>query len=138
MRRMAILKGLAALCLCAQLSAEIHLQEVMSKEQAKETGVNTLTRAQRRALEKWLDQTFVLKTATKKEELYVSENLSGGRFLKLSDGSYWAVDPADLPLSSGWLTPFPMRIEPSNHPDYPCLLINTYSGDSVKAKRIKN
>lgn len=119
------------------LQADIILDEVMPKEEQKKTGVSHLSRKQKLALETWLNDTFVLKAEARKSEstpLYLSLNLQRGKQLQLSDNSIWEIDPLDVKISSGWLTPISIKFGSSKNPVYPYLLINTESGASVKAK----
>ena len=115
------------------------LDQVMNKDVQQKTGVAKLTPNQRKALKTWLNQTFELKTVKeepKEAEIFLSINIDGGKKLELSDGSTWEVDPNDVGQSSVWITPFPMRIVPSNDSNYPFLLVNKISGISVKARKI--
>ncbi|MBS0654034.1 MAG: hypothetical protein JSR39_10985 [Verrucomicrobia bacterium] len=119
--------------------ALILLDEVMSKEVQKQTGIANLTPVQKAALEDWLNATFEIKSSKIEKqapEVMLSINIDGGRKLQLSDGTMWEVDPNDVVQSSVWITPFPMRIVPSDSTDYPFLLVNKTSGVSVKARKI--
>ncbi|MBS0620132.1 MAG: hypothetical protein JSS61_01560 [Verrucomicrobia bacterium] len=127
------------LSLTSFLSAEIVLDEVMSPEEQKKTGVAKLSRMQKLALEDWLDKNFVLKTEAQKEHaqnLFLSLNISGGKKIQLSDGSIWEIAPGDVNAASAWITPVPIKIEPSGDTDFPFLLINTNNRASVKARKV--
>lgn len=120
--------------------ASFLLDQVMSKDVQKKTGVDKLTPNQKIALEAWLNQNFDLKNTSQAQnsnetQLLLSINIDGGKKLQLSDGSIWEIAPTDVPQSSIWITPFPVKIVPSNDPDYPMLLVNKVSGISVKARR---
>lgn len=123
---------------CSFLQAQMLLDEVMSKEDQKKTGVNKLNKNQKIALENWLNQNFTLKAATKEpqSELFLSINIDNGHKIQLSDNTLWEVSPDDVYTSSFWLTPFAVKIIPSGDPDYPCLIVNKDSNVSVKARRI--
>jgi hypothetical protein len=122
----------------SQLQAEILLDEVMSKEDQQKTGVKYLKREQKIALEQWLDQNFVLKTHAKvpEQKLSLSINIDNGQKIRLSDNSLWEIAPNDVSIAAVWITPFPIKIMPSNDQDYPCLLVNADTGVSVKARQI--
>jgi len=136
MRRFLTLVTLALSCL--SLQADIILDEVMSPDEQKRTGVSSLTAKQKIALEAWLNQNFVTKAQAAvpaAPQLSLSINIDNGQKLVLSDNSVWEIAPSDVPTASVWITPFPVKIAPSNDPNYPSLIINTDSGVSVKARR---
>lgn len=119
--------------------ALILLDEVMSKDIQKKTGVYNLSPMQKAALEDWLNANFEMKSSKLKQEVpevMLSINIDAGRKLQLSDGTIWEVDPTDVAQSSVWITPFPMRIVPSDSADYPFFLVNKTSGASVKARKV--
>lgn len=141
------MKGkLAALTFCAALLGSqslfgiILLDDVMSKEKQKQTGVNKLKPQEKIALENWLNDNFVLKSEAEKTasnaKVSLSMNINQGEQLILSDGSRWQVAPDDVIKASGWITPFPMQIQPSDNPDYPFLLVNQNTKESVKARKV--
>jgi len=124
----------------AQLSAqEIFLDDVMSKEEQRKTGVYKLTTPQKIELENWLNRKFTLKeqaqAPSNAQSLSLSINIDNGKKLELSDNSIWEIAPGDVLRASAWIIPFPVKLSPSNDPAYPYLITNTVSGDSVKAKR---
>ena len=118
----------------------IILDEVMSKDKQIETGVSKLSKTQKQVLEAWLNATFVLKTESvaKPQELFLSINIDSGHQIQLSDGSLWDIAPEDVERASVWITPFPVRIAPSHNSEYPQMLINGVSGESVKARPAKS
>lgn len=122
----------------SQLQAQIILDEVMSRDDQKKTGVANLSKNQKVALEAWLNQNFVLKpkeeTSKQQSELSLSINIDDGQKLELSDGSLWEIAPSDVSTSAVWIIPFPVKIASSGDPDYPCLIVNLNSGASVKAR----
>lgn len=125
------------------------LSEVMTREEQKETGIDTLNAKQKMALQDWLNKKFVLKSELEnpKEEkakegkaratLYLSQNIDNGSQLVLSDDSVYQVAPADIVYSSAWITPFPLRLEASGDPEYPVKIVNAHNGKGVKAKQIR-
>ncbi len=139
MRRSIFALVLTSLALhCSYLQAQILLDQVMSKEDQKKTGVDKLTKNQKIALENWLNQNFTPKVVTKESEseLFLSINIDNGHKIQLSDNTLWEVSPDDVNTSSLWLTPFAVKIIPSGDPVYPCLIVNKESNVSVKARRV--
>jgi len=65
---------------------------------------------------------------------YLSENISSGARLVLSNGESYDVRPDDIEKASFWITPFPLDIEASDDPDYPYLIRNLNSNVAVHAK----
>lgn len=133
-------------CLSALLYAKadvIILSEVMSREEQKKTGVYNLTANQKAALQDWLNENFILKSnlqtnaEEEKKPLYLSQNLDNGKILRLSDDSEYLVAPEDIINSSFWITPFPLRIEPSDDPEYPLRIVNINNGQYVKVRQTK-
>lgn len=121
------------------LSALIMLDDVMSQEDQKKTGVSKLTYQQKFALEEWLNKNCVMKNVKKvqtEKQLFLSINIDGGQKIQLSDNSIWQISPDDIPTASTWITPIPIQIVPSNYPDYPSLLVDAQTGVSIKAKNI--
>lgn len=139
-KKLLIVSAVAAMLIQTTPSfALILLDEVMSKDVQQKTGVANLTPVQKAALEDWLNATFEVKSSKIEKqapEVMLSINIDAGRKLQLSDGTMWEVDPNDVVQSSVWITPFPMRIVPSDSTDYPFLLVNKTSGVSVKARKI--
>ncbi len=73
----------------------ILIEDVMSKEEQKKTGVSQLNFNQKRALEAWLNENFVLKTKKETTPLArtLSLNIDNGKELQLSDNTIWEVNP---------------------------------------------
>jgi hypothetical protein len=70
----------------------------MSQEDRQNTGVDKLTPQERKALQRWIDQHHDVKPGkTKHPE--VSEVLSRGGYIRLSDGTMWKIYPADTPIT---------------------------------------
>lgn len=144
MRRSLFIIAISSLSL-SQLHAQILLDDVMSKDDQKKSGVANLSLKQKVYLENWINKTFVLKTeqicpdAPAKMEaespLTLSINIDNGQKLELSDNSMWEVDPKDLATSAIWIIPFPIKVTPNNDPNYPFTLTNINTGASVKARK---
>jgi len=60
-------------------------------------------------------------------ETYLSENVSGGRVLMTSD-------PDSITSTSGWLGPLNLTINSSGDPNFPYMITNNSTKETVKAK----
>lgn len=67
-------------------------------------------------------------------ETYLSENVSGGRVLMTSDNSVWLIDPDSITSTSGWLGPLNLTINSSGDPNFPYMITNNSTKETVKAK----
>lgn len=134
MRKIFFIAALTSLTVFSQ--AQILLDEVMTKDEQKKTGVNTLSKNQKIALEAWLNRNFVLKQQplAPSSQLYLSININNGQMLQMTDNSVWEINPGDINTSSVWITPFPVKIEPSSNPQYPYRITNLNSSASVLAR----
>ena len=128
--------AIASLVLFAvPLQAVIILNEVMNREEQHRTGVDMLNHFQKAALEAWLNKNFIAKASLPSaEHFYLSENVSNGTRIILSNGAKYDIAPQDVATTSVWLTPIPIRVSSSGDIDYPFLLTNLNSGASVKAR----
>lgn len=121
--------------------ALILIDDVMTKEEQKKTGVYNLNHRQRAALENWLNKNFILKTDATEEpvgtETLLSLNIQGGKQLQLSDGSIYEIAPSDVNVAAGWITPIPIEISESGYPAFPVLLTNKNTHGKVRARLIK-
>ncbi len=124
--------------------AEMFLNEVMPKDVQKKTGVADLNYKQRLALERWLNDTFVLKNPQEKKKveqtIYLSQNIENGKKLELSDGSLWKVAPDDIERAAFWVIPFPLYFVKNNGPDnadYPMKIVNQNTGLGVKVQQLR-
>lgn len=140
--------AVALICLLLQAglhAEEIFLNEVMSKEMQKKTGVANLSYQQRLALEKWLNDNFVQKNHQEKkkseEEITLSQNIDNGKVLELSDGSLWQVAPDDVERAAFWIIPFPLYFvknsDPADNTEYPMKIVNQNTNLGVKVKQIR-
>ncbi|MES2122613.1 MAG: hypothetical protein V4492_07550 [Chlamydiota bacterium] len=131
--------AILSFCVSSPLCADILLDNVMTKEEQKKTGITSLSFQQKVALEAWLNKNCIMKAETleapKKGGLSMSININNGQKLMLSDNSLWEVNPNDIDVASVWITPFPIQMSPSNDPQYPMLLTNTLTGVSVRARK---
>jgi hypothetical protein len=139
MRYIAFILALTTLVMTfSQLQAQIVLDDVMSRDEQKKTGVANLSRSQKLALEAWINQNFVQKPKGEapQPELSLSININNGQKLELSDNTLWEIAPDDVQTSAVWITPFPVKITSSGNSDYPCLIVNLNTGASVKARPV--
>lgn len=109
----------------------------MTPEQIQKTGLLKLTYQEQKELLKWIRQNCVntkdeRKPVSKDTYPYVTETLSGGEILALSNGAKYRIAPEDRYLSSVWISPIPVEITASGDPDYPALITSRYSRSSVK------
>ena len=129
----------------------IQLSDVMTPGEQQKTGISKLSYEQKKQLENWLNDKFVLKQVAVSpttppmpagpippaslKDLYVSENLDGGGKLQLSNGDTYEIHPDDRDVSAAWLLPSNVTLTPSKNPDYPFIITNTVSQTSVKARK---
>jgi hypothetical protein len=129
----------AVFCASSLLANPLVLDEVMSREDQKRTGVAYLSTNQRIVLEQWLNKNCNcpsrIAPAEEEKNLFVSINIDSGKKIQLNDNSIWDVDPRDYPLSEAWLASIPVKIVPSLDPDFPCLLVNRNTGVSIRVKK---
>ena len=114
----------------------INLNDVMTPDEQKKTGIFQLSDMQKKELESWINQKFTLKVTDKPKQVYLSENIQSGTELRLSDGSLYEVMPEDRQKASFWLTPFQVKIEQTADLNYPYKIINTVTLVGVRAKQI--
>lgn len=119
-------------------SKQIILEDVMTKEEQTKTGITKLSLKEKIQLENWLNRTFILKAQDQptQAQLFLSININNGQKIQLSDESIWEIAPNDTQTAAVWITPFPVKLVPSNDPDYPFLIVNTNTGISVKARKL--
>jgi hypothetical protein len=120
-----------------KLLAMIHLNDIMTPEEQKKTGVYNLSTTQKEQLELWINDKFVLKTVEEKPMPVIEENLRNGSEIKLSNGSSFAIAPSDQAKASAWISPVQIKISASGDPLFPVLLTNTLTGVSIKGKQVR-
>ena len=117
----------------------MRLNEVMSAEEQKKTGVAGLSDMQKKELESWINDKFTLKTTmASSQPVYLEQNMQGGAQLMFSDGSIYEIAPTDRSKTVFWLTPIAIKIEASGDPDYPSKITNSLTGVSVNAKMTRS
>ncbi len=122
------------------LHAEAKLDDYMPVDIQKYSGVYSLSDDQKQYLADWLAEHMGDGKKTRNEhhakELFLSENVEGGKFLRLSDNSLWEVDPIDLSRSKIWLFPFPVRLRKNGRQDFPYTVTNMNTGSKVDVRRV--
>jgi len=76
------------------------------------------------------------KPGETKITLTVNQVISDGKYLKLSDGSFWEIEPDYIPITGSWLMAPDVTIRKSPDPIYPYEMTNTTSNTKVLAKKI--
>jgi hypothetical protein len=125
--------------------ARIFLDDAMSPEEQKKTGVAGLSYQQRLALEQWLNDNYIAKSPEEEKKidtnpLYLSQNIDNGKTLMLTDDSVWEVKPEDRSVSESWLTPFPLQVLDNTDPDkaqYPKKFVNLNTNAMIKVKMVR-
>ena len=122
------------LLLAATLIAS--LSDYMTEDEMKQTGVDTLNKTQKEHLEEWIKNNMPETSKTSDKYITMSENIEGGKFLKLSDGSKWEVDPRDLNTSELWLFSFPVKITKKGSGPFPYEIKNLNTGSTIRAQKV--
>ncbi|MCI0382002.1 MAG: hypothetical protein L0207_02990 [Chlamydiae bacterium] len=118
--------------------ALVTLDEMMSQDEQKQTGVTKLSPNQKKLLEKWIDDHFTKKIANNTETSTLILNIGRGKVLQLSNGFYYEIAPEDQEYSSSWLTPTAIQIKEGDDPDFPLLLKNMRTGTTVRGKKLEH
>lgn len=115
----------------------------MSRQDQKETGIYKLTDKQKSALQQWIDNNYAKREEPlavaekpKKGQPILQDNISSGRYIRLSDSSSWEINPEDTPITQGWITPVEIQISKSGDANYPYVLTNSLTESKVRAKKI--
>lgn len=116
--------------------ADIVLDQAMTKEQQAMTGVSTLSPAQKKALEDWINQNYSPKEEGNSQGLFVSIITADGTKVTLSDSSSYSIAPQDAPIAASWISSSAsIKVAESNDPTYPYTLTNTLTKQQIKAKQ---
>lgn len=108
----------------------------MTPQEVAQTGLSKLSGEEKYALQAWIDARYKKRAQVKKKAgPILQENLQSGRFIGLSDGSLWEINPDDTLITQSWITAVEIKAEPSGDAAYPYTLTNSLTGSSVKAKR---
>lgn len=114
------------------------LEEMMSLEDQKTTGVIRLTKEQKEALAKWLVKHGYFDKVVGDDTIHalkIAMNVYEGKILMLSDNSVYEIAPDDRNVASQWLSAIPIKVSKSTNRDYPFVLTNLRSHISIKAKQ---
>ena len=131
-------------CLCfSQLysldpSIKPSLENYMSLEDQKTTGVIRLTTEQKNALASWLGKHGCFSLVNEEDMIHalkISINVYGGKIIQLSDNSVYEIAKEDQIISAGWLSAIPIKVTSSNDENYPFVLTNLRNRTFVKAKK---
>jgi hypothetical protein len=144
----------------AQQPQTIRLGELMTPEEMRITGVNTLNAVQRAALDRWLtdytvkvEKIIQASNATTSNPTsnptaptyaavgkghWIQSTSSGGVMIMLEDGSIWEVNTVDRVDTMLWLPVNNITVLRATCPvaDYKYLLMNTEDGKNALAKYI--
>lgn len=134
--------SLSLFLVSSPLTALIFLDEVMSKEEQRKIGLDELSHRQRRALEEWLNDNVLLKTAREKQihsqnDVYVTEIINQGQQIRLSDNSLYEIAPEDWAKATSWIIAATVKVTPTEDSYYPWKITNPISGLSVNARLIE-
>jgi hypothetical protein len=131
----------------APLLAATNLDQQMTLQEKQQTGVVNLTLKQKQALALWIDARYTPITESQAPSpqpntpapistLTLNVNVQNGQQLILSDGTRWQVHPQDVKTSSIWLTPIPITVKKGTDPNYPYVITNQSTNQSIRAKPI--
>lgn len=123
----------------SSLTSTQPIDQEMSPKEKKQTGLHKLTEKEKTQLQEWIDNHYAkretpLETPAEEHGM-LSENLHSGSYIRLSTGTLWKINPKDVPITQGWITPVDIRIAQSGDAEYPYKLTNTLTGSSVKAQK---
>lgn len=74
-------------------------------------------------------------TSSVQKALTISEVVNEGQFLILSDNSVWQVKPSFWSVSGGWLMPVEVSIESSPDAEFPYLMKNAFTNESIQVQK---
>jgi hypothetical protein len=162
MRRQVILAAMALSCAAGNVGGQskLTMDGVMSAAEQRETGLRSLTAAQRAALDSWLMRytMSVINIAQKGasgnqagrprsgggvyagvgEGHWIEEVSNGGAMVTLEDGSIWEINSIDRIDTALWLPATDITIIEANRPigEYRYTFINKDDGEKALAKYI--
>jgi hypothetical protein len=130
-----------------QNTAALRMEQVMTQDELRSTGVEGLTQAQRVALDAWLNRytSRLLTTASNNGTgaygsvgggHWITEKSDNGGFITLEDGSFWEINSIDRIDTALWLPVTNITVILSRSPivDYKYELINTDDDEKALAK----
>jgi len=142
-----------ASCAFAQPAPVITMDEVMTGEQLRTSGVASLTPVQRAALDRWLSE-YTVKViqfakgsdrpdtpgpgsyAGSSGGHWIKSRVDNGAIIILEDASMWEINAIDRIDTALWLPISNVTILKASSPlgDYKCTLINTDDSEKALAK----
>lgn len=137
-----------ASALSQQSEQLVRIEQVMTPQELKATGIVTLTPAQRAALNKWLTEyTWRIMQLSQRSSSgstylglgsghWIKEKGDGGSLIILEDGSVWKIHLLDRIYTTLWLPITSITVLESESPigNYKYLLINIDDGEKALAK----
>jgi hypothetical protein len=119
------------------ITAALVFDSDMTTQEKQQTGISKLSSSEKGELQKWINDHYTKKKKSKAKEpkSMLQENLNSGSSIRLEDGTLWVINPADTPITQGWITPVDILVTPTDDPEYPYKLTNSLTGSSVKAKK---
>jgi hypothetical protein len=110
----------------------------MTPQEKKQTGVYKLSDKEQAALQIWIENNYAKRDKplhSSGEGGLLQENLKNGQYIRLSNGSLWAIHPKDVPITQGWITPVQIVVTSTGDAEYSYKLTNSLTGSAVRAKK---
>ena len=140
--------GVVSLAATQTAQFTLTIEQVMTPNELKETGVATLTPSQRGALNNWLNKYTdrILRVATEPTDSgryggtgsghWIKEVSGNGAYITLEDGSLWEVNEIDRVDTSIWLAVTNITVLTSKEPigQFRYELLNTDDGEKALAR----
>ena len=118
----------------------ILLDQEMTPEEQKKSGISKLSEQEQRHLEEGLNDNFHKKSEYEQNqfgsELYVSEVINDGQQLRLSDNTLYEIAPEDWVHAQAWIALAKVQVIHSKDEYYPFSITNPLSGYTVRARLI--
>jgi hypothetical protein len=153
MQKRLVLVTLAVLVLgCLTLAQAptlvLSIDQVMTIQEQRDTGISTLSPSQRSALDEWLNRYTqnVLRAVSNSGSIgryagvgtghWISEVSGNGAYIKLEDDSMWEINEIDRIDTAIWLPVSNITVIVSKRPvgDFKYELINTDDGEKALAQ----
>jgi hypothetical protein len=119
----------------------------MTPQELRETGINSLSPAQRQAFDAWLNRFTgrILRVSAEKTGgrysgvgggHWIKEVASGGAYVTLEDGSLWEIAAIDRIDTSLWLSITNMTVLVDKNPigEFRYILVNKDDGEEAHAR----
>lgn len=126
------------ICFISMCFGEVNIpsiNDIMSVEDQRKTGVLGLKQRQKMELAKWLvDHGYYEAEKTNSSDDNLTLTMNDKKDLQLSDGSLWEVAPEDVAISSTWGSNAQVLLERTKNPLYPYNLLNLKTKEKVKVR----